>query len=165
MLRAIHTPGHAPDHLCLWHAESRTMFCGDLAQQGTTIYIPPNLQGDLVEYLRSLERVLALRPERLLPAHGPVIDDPDAVLRGYLEHRQEREQQIVSLLREGASSPDAIVARLYHGLKETLVPMARESVLAHLLKLEREGLVRRGEDAARPEDAARKEHAWHIIEP
>jgi glyoxylase-like metal-dependent hydrolase (beta-lactamase superfamily II) len=135
------------------------MFCGDLAQKGTTIYIPPNLQGDLVAYLTSLERVLALQPARLLPAHGPVIDDPDAVLRGYLEHRQEREQQIVGLLREGATSPDAIVARLYRGLDETLVAMARESVLAHLLKLEREGLVRR------EGDAARKEHAWHIIEP
>jgi glyoxylase-like metal-dependent hydrolase (beta-lactamase superfamily II) len=165
ILTAIHTPGHAPDHLCLWHAESRTMFCGDLAQKGTTIYIPPNLQGDLVAYLASLERVLALRPARLLPAHGPVIDDPEAVLRGYLEHRQEREQQIVSLLREGATSPDAIVTRLYRGLKETLVPMARESVLAHLLKLEREGLVRRGKDTARPEDAARPGDAWHIIEP
>jgi glyoxylase-like metal-dependent hydrolase (beta-lactamase superfamily II) len=158
-LTAIHTPGHAPDHLCFWHADSRTMFCGDLAQKGTTIYIPPNLQGDLIAYLTSLERVLALRPARLLPAHGPVIDDPDAVLRGYLEHRQEREQQIVGLLREGAMSPDAIVTRLYRGLNETLVPMARESVLAHLLKLEREGLVRR------EGDAARAEHAWHIIEP
>ena len=176
-LTAVHTPGHAPDHLCFWHGGSRTMFCGDLAQKGTTIYIPPNLQGDLVAYLNSLERVLALQPARLLPAHGPVIDDPEAVLSGYLEHRREREQQIVSLLREGASSPDEIVARLYRGLKETLVPMARESVLAHLLKLEREGLVRRGaasapsasapkEDAAHTDHAsARREHAWLIIEP
>jgi glyoxylase-like metal-dependent hydrolase (beta-lactamase superfamily II) len=176
-LTTIHTPGHAPDHVCFWHADSRTMFCGDLAQKGATIYIPPNLQGDLVAYLASLERVLALQPARLLPAHGPVIDDPDAVLRGYLEHRQEREQQIVGLLREGVMSPDAIVTRLYRGLNETLVPMARESVLAHLLKLEREGRARRGApsapsasaptpDAARIEHAsARTEQAWHIIEP
>jgi glyoxylase-like metal-dependent hydrolase (beta-lactamase superfamily II) len=152
-LSAVHTPGHAPDHLCFWHAESRLMFCGDLAQRGTTIYIPPNLQGDLTEYLSSLERVLALQPVQLLPAHGPIIDDPQAVLRGYIDHRHEREQQILRVLREGAASPDAIVTRLYRGLKETLVPMARESVLAHLLKLEREQLVRRHEEA------------WHIIEP
>jgi glyoxylase-like metal-dependent hydrolase (beta-lactamase superfamily II) len=158
-LTAIHTPGHAPDHLCFWHAESRTLFCGDLAQKGTTIYIPPNLQGDLMAYLSSLERVLALRPARLLPAHGPVIEDPEALLRGYIEHRQEREQQIIDLLRDGAVGPDAIVARLYRGLKETLVPMARESVLAHLLKLEREGRARRAGEAAHPADA------WHIIEP
>jgi glyoxylase-like metal-dependent hydrolase (beta-lactamase superfamily II) len=163
-LIAIHTPGHAPDHLCFWHANSRTLFCGDLAQKGTTIYIPPNLQGDLVAYLASLERVLALGPAQLLPAHGPVIEDPDAVLRGYIEHRREREQQIVGLLREGAIGPDAIVARIYRGLKAPLVPMARESVLAHLLKLEREGLVRRG-TASAPSASAPKGDLWHIIEP
>lgn len=152
-LTVLHTPGHAPDHLCFWHEPSRTMFCGDLAARGTTVYIPPNLQGDLIDYLASLERVRALRPGRLLPAHGPVIDDPEALLRGYIDHRRQREQQILDLLRAGDSDPDVIVTRLYRGLKETLVPMARESVLAHLLKLERE---RR---------AGRRDEAWHIIEP
>jgi len=152
-LLAVHTPGHAPDHLCFWHAESRTMLCGDLAQKGTTVYVPPNLQGDLIAYLDSLERVLALHPGRLLPAHGPVMDDPESVLRGYIEHRQERERQIVEQLGAGVSDPDALVARLYRGLKATLVPMARESVLAHLIKLEREGR------------AGRREGAWHMIDP
>ena len=158
-LVAVHTPGHAPDHLCLWHAASRTMFCGDLAQKGTTIYIPSNLQGDLMAYLTSLERVLALQPERLLPAHGPIIEDPERVLRGYIEHRREREAQIIALLREGERTPEAMVERMYHGLKETLVPMARESVLAHLLKLEREGRARRSADVAPGQQA------WNIIEP
>jgi glyoxylase-like metal-dependent hydrolase (beta-lactamase superfamily II) len=163
-LVAVHTPGHAPDHLCFWHAESRTIFCGDLAQKGSTVYIPPNLQGDLTAYLASLERVLALHPARLMPAHGPVMDDPESVLRGYIEHRAEREQQIVELLRAGEIGPDAIVARLYRGLQATLVPMARESVLAHLLKLEREG--RAGRAAAfAPGATAPKEDAWHIIDP
>ena len=152
-LLVVHTPGHAPDHLCFWHAESRTMLCGDLAQKGTTVYVPPNLQGDLIAYLDSLERVLALQPARLLPAHGPVMDDPESVLRGYIEHRQARERQIVEQLRAGVSEPDALVARLYRGLKDTLVPMARESVLAHLIKLEREGR------------AARRDGAWHMIDP
>jgi glyoxylase-like metal-dependent hydrolase (beta-lactamase superfamily II) len=159
-LTAVHTPGHSPDHLCFWHSESGTVFCGDLAQKGTTIYIPTNLQGDLIAYLASLERVRALQPAQLLPAHGPVIDDPERLLRGYIEHRREREEQIVELLRGGERVPDALVARIYRGLKETLVPMARESVLAHLLKLEHEGRVRRVGDAARPED-----DAWHIIDP
>jgi glyoxylase-like metal-dependent hydrolase (beta-lactamase superfamily II) len=139
------------------------------------------LQGDLIAYLASLERVLALKPARLMPAHGPVMDDPESVLRGYIEHRREREQQIVDVLREGASDPDAIVARLYRGLKDTLVPMARESVLAHLLKLEREGRASRtrgagraaasapGASASAPrataDRSAPKEEAWHIIEP
>jgi ribonuclease/clavin/mitogillin len=141
------------------------MFCGDLAQRGTTIYIPPNLQGDLVAYLESLERVLALRPAQLLPAHGPVIDEPEGLLRNYIAHRHEREEQILALLREGESTPDVMVRRMYRGLKETLMPMARESVLAHLLKLEGEGRVRRGGDAARREHAAPGEQAWHIIDP
>jgi glyoxylase-like metal-dependent hydrolase (beta-lactamase superfamily II) len=152
-LVAVHTPGHAPDHLCFWHAESRTLFCGDLAVKGTTVYIPPNLGGDLIEYLASLVRVLALDPARLLPAHGPVIDAPEPILRGYLEHRREREEQILDALRQGDADPEAMVARIYRGLKDALVPVARESVLAHLLKLEREGR------------AGRREEAWHIIEP
>ena len=137
---AVHTPGHAPDHLCFWHPESRTLFCGDLAQKGTTIYIPPNLQGDLVAYLASLERVLALaagasparaRPGDRRPGIGASRRTSSIVASG--------SSRSSTLLREGAIAPDAIVARLYRGLKDTLVPMARESVLAHLLKLEREG--------------------------
>ena len=143
VLRTVHTPGHAPDHLCFWHEDSRTVFCGDLVVKGTTVYIPPNLQGDLIAYLRSLERVLALQPMRLLPAHGPVIDDPEAAIRGYLEHRREREEQILELLRAGESAPDAMVTRMYRGLKDSLVPLARESVLAHLIKLYKEGAIAR----------------------
>lgn len=152
-LTAIHTPGHAPDHLCLWHDRSRTVFCGDLAMKGSTIYIPTTLQGDLIAYLASLERVLSLKPAQLLPAHGPVIDDPERVLRGYIEHRREREEQIVALLRSGESAPGAMVTAMYRGIKEDLVPMAKESVLAHLLKLERDGRARRAGEA------------WHIMEP
>jgi glyoxylase-like metal-dependent hydrolase (beta-lactamase superfamily II) len=152
-LRAVHTPGHAPDHVCFWHEQSRSLFSGDLAVKGTTVYIPPNLRGDLADYLASLERVRALKPSRLLPGHGPVIDDPETVLLGYLEHRREREEQIVAALRSGDATPDALVPLIYRGLKDNLFQVARETVLAHLLKLEREGR------------AGRREHEWHIIEP
>jgi hydroxyacylglutathione hydrolase len=150
---AVHTPGHAPDHLCFWHEPSRSLFSGDLAVKGTTVYIPPNLKGDLADYLASLERVLALRPARLLPGHGDVIDDPEAVLRGYLEHRREREEQILTALRTTDATPDALVPLIYRGLKENLFQVARETVLAHLLKLEREGR------------ATRRGGSWHIMEP
>jgi glyoxylase-like metal-dependent hydrolase (beta-lactamase superfamily II) len=153
VLRAVHTPGHAPDHLCFWHERSRTLFSGDLALKGTTVYIPPNLKGDLADYLASLERVRALRPARLLPGHGPVIDDPEGILLGYLEHRREREEQILSALRDSDATPDALVPLIYRGLKENLFQVARETVLAHLLKLEREGR------------AARRGESWHIMEP
>ena len=151
-ITAVHTPGHAPDHLCFWHQESRTLFGGDLAVKGTTVWIPTSLQGDLTDYLASIERVLALSPATILPAHGDVIDDPDALLRGYLSHRREREQQVLAALRAGDVDPDAIVEHIYRGLRERLIPMAKESVLAQLLKLEREGRVRREGDA------------WHMID-
>lgn len=142
VLRAIHTPGHSPDHLSFWHEETRTLFCGDLAVKGTTVWIPAHLQGDLAEYLASLEQVLALEPARLMPAHGAVIDDPGTVLRGYIAHRHEREDQILDALRQGDATPEAITARVYKGLREPLLPMAREGVVAHLVKLEREGRVK-----------------------
>ena len=145
-LTVVHTPGHAPDHLCFWHEPSRTLFCGDLAVKGTTVWIPAALQGDLAAYLRSLQRVLALNPERLLPAHGPVIDNPEPVLRNYITHRLEREQQILEALRQGDSNPDEIVARVYRGLRAQLLPMARDGVVAHLAKLEQEERVRREGD-------------------
>jgi len=142
-LVAVHTPGHAPDHLCFWEADSRTLFCGDLAVRGTTVVIPANGGGDLAEYLNSIERVLALAPARLLPAHGPVIDEPEKVLRQYLVHRREREGQVLAALAAGDTSADAVVARVYAGLAPSLVPLARDSVTAHLVKLERDGRVRR----------------------
>jgi glyoxylase-like metal-dependent hydrolase (beta-lactamase superfamily II) len=152
-LVAIHTPGHAPDHLCFWHEETRTLFCGDLAVIGSTVWIPANLRGDLTAYLASLERVLALDPVRMLPAHGGIIDEPIPLLRRYIQHRHEREQQVIDALRHGAATPEAIVPRVYGTLAETLQRLAQESVLAHLVKLEREGRARRDGEA------------WHMIEP
>jgi endoribonuclease LACTB2 len=142
-LVVVHTPGHAPDHIALWHAETRTLFSADLVTQGTTVVILASTSGRLVDYLASLERVIALEPARLLPAHGDPIDDPLPLLRKYLAHRAEREAQVVAGLRAGARTIDALVTAIYRGLSAALVPMARESVLAHLIKLEEEGRARR----------------------
>jgi glyoxylase-like metal-dependent hydrolase (beta-lactamase superfamily II) len=146
-LTAVHTPGHAPDHLCFWHEETRSLFCGDLAVRGTTVYIPTTLQGDLSAYLASLERILALNPARMYPAHGPVIDEPSKLLEQYLEHRREREGQVLDALGAGVGTAEAMVARIYPRLSDALLPVARETMLAHLLKLERDGrVVRDGDD-------------------
>ncbi len=142
-LEAIHTPGHAPDHLVLWHAASRTLLGADLLQLGNTVAIPASKGGDLAAYLRSLKRVHALNPARVLPAHGPVIEDPLALIDHYLAHRHHREVQILTALEGGLDTVDTIAGRIYTGLDPRLGPLARESVLAHLVKLEHEGLARR----------------------
>jgi len=144
-LEVLHTPGHSPDHIALWHAESRTVFVGDLLQLGTTVFIPASAGGNLADYLASLERLRQLSPVRAWPAHGPVIEDPLALVDYYLAHRAEREQQVLSALGEGLSTVEAITSRIYVNLAAALIPMARESVLAHLLKLQGEAIAARDE--------------------
>ena len=152
-LVAVHTPGHSPDHLCFWDEASRTVFCGDLAIKGTSVWIPARLGGDLAAYLASLSRMLALKPVRMFPAHGPVIDDPARVLRSYIDHRLEREEQVIAALRAGDRTPQEIVARVYPGMRASVLPLAQESVTAHLVKLQQEGRARV------------EQEAWTIIDP
>jgi glyoxylase-like metal-dependent hydrolase (beta-lactamase superfamily II) len=148
----LHTPGHAPDHACLWHPGTRSLFGGDLAIDGTTVWIPASLGGDLTAYLASLERVIALDPAQIFPGHGPIIADPGRLLRGYVEHRRARERQVIDALAAGAADPRAIVGRIYPELNDALIPRAEETVTAHLVKLEHDGVARSRGDA------------WHIIE-
>ena len=150
-LSAVYTPGHAPDHLCFWDEDGRSLYCGDLAQSGATVWIPFELRGDLSDYLASIESVLRLAPARLLPAHGPVINEPEPLLRRYVQHRLARERQIVESMLEGAATADEITADVYRALSEKLLPRARQGVLAHLVKLERDGRARRDGEA------------WHIM--
>jgi glyoxylase-like metal-dependent hydrolase (beta-lactamase superfamily II) len=138
-LRAIHTPGHAPDHFCFLDEATRDVYCGDLARAGGTIVVPASSGGDLLDYLSSLSRIRALEPRRLLPGHGPIVDAPDALLLQYVRHREQREREIVDALRTGPLAPDAIVTRIYDRLPTELLRAASDSVLAHLIKLEREG--------------------------
>lgn len=145
-LRVVHTPGHAPDHISLWHEESRSVFVGDMLQQGTTVVIPASHGGSITEYLASLDRLLRLEPARAFPAHGPVIEDVPALIRHYVKHRADREAQVLAALAAGDAAVDAMLARIYPGLQPALAGFARESILAHLLKLEGEGrAVRDGE--------------------
>lgn len=144
-LEVLHTPGHSPDHIALWHAESRTVFVGDLLQLGTTVFIPASAGGSLSEYLASLERLRQLSPVRAWPAHGPVIEDPMALIHYYLDHRRQREEQVLAALADGLATVEAITDRIYTNLAQALLPMARESVLAHLVKLEGESKARGAE--------------------
>jgi glyoxylase-like metal-dependent hydrolase (beta-lactamase superfamily II) len=148
-LHAVHTPGHASDHLCFYLEEERALFTGDLILGGSTTVIPPD-DGDLGDYLASLRRVLQLDVARIYPAHGPVLEPARPVIEGYIAHRLERDAQILAALAAGAETVADIVARVYRDVAPTLHPVARLSVLSHLQKLEREGqVVRRPGDPPR----------------
>ncbi|HKT78742.1 MAG TPA: MBL fold metallo-hydrolase [Vicinamibacterales bacterium] len=135
---AIGTPGHSPDHLAFWHEASRTVFSGDLVTQGTSVMIHASAGGDLGLYLDSLRRILALEARRLLPAHGPVVDNPGALLTAYLVHRLDRERQVLDALAAGFDTVESIAQSVYDGLDPALMPAARETVRAHLVKLQQE---------------------------
>lgn len=141
-LHALHTPGHASDHLCYYLEEERALFTGDLILGGSTTVIPPD-DGDLEQYLASLRRLLGLDVQRIYPGHGPVLEPARPVIEEYIAHRLEREAQIVVALRAGAETVPEIVARVYRDVAPALHPVARLSVQSHLVKLEREGRVRR----------------------
>ena len=151
-LQAVHTPGHAADHLCFFEPDTRTLFSGDHVLSGmTTVISPP--EGDMSDYMRSLERVRALQPRVILPGHGPRVDDAMALLDTYLSHRREREEQVWRAARDRGPGvrPADLVAQIYRGYPEDLWPLAARSVEAHLDKLAREGrALRHGGDAEGP---------------
>src|SRR3954469_25751247 len=142
VLEIVPTPGHAPDHLCFFDRDGGDLYCGDLARRGGTIVIPARKGRDLRSYLASLRLVRELAPRRLLPGHGPIVDDPIALIDEYLAHRQQREQQILQAILDGARTVDEIVRRVYPALPASLSEAAADSVRAHLAKLRDEGRAR-----------------------
>jgi glyoxylase-like metal-dependent hydrolase (beta-lactamase superfamily II) len=141
-LRAIHTPGHAEDHLCFLLDEEQSRFSGDnVLGVGTTVI--PSEGGDLGDYMRSLARLQQEAPRAIYPAHGPKIKDGVATLQEYIDHRYAREREILAALRDGRELITEIVAQVYAAYPPALHGPARHSVCSHLKKLEREGRVRR----------------------
>ncbi len=138
-LRALHTPGHSPDHVCFFDEATGDLFCGDLARAGGTILVPGSRGGNLRHYLESLRRMRALGPQRLLPGHGPIVEQPAALIDQYLRHRADRESQVVHALEAAPATAEAIAAGIYVGLSDRLRSASIDSVLAHLVKLEEEG--------------------------
>lgn len=141
-LWVVHTPGHAPDHVCFFEPRTSTLFAGDLVMNGGTIVIPPSMGGSLTQYLASLRRILELQPRRILAGHGAVIEQPASLIRAYISHRLGRERQILDALARGPLPIAGIVPVVYPELRPELVRAAGESVLAHLRKLEDEGRAR-----------------------
>ncbi|HKN00592.1 MAG TPA: MBL fold metallo-hydrolase [Candidatus Binataceae bacterium] len=139
-LRAIHTPGHAPDHLCYYLEEERGLFTGDVVLGAGTTVIPDDT-GDLSQYMDSLHRLLELDLEAIYPAHGPVIRKPKEKIREYIAHRELRERQVLEALAGGPLEAMAIVKKIYVDVPEYLHPAAANSVRSHLKKLGKEGRV------------------------
>ncbi|HEY2105092.1 MAG TPA: MBL fold metallo-hydrolase [Candidatus Binataceae bacterium] len=139
-LRAVFTPGHAPDHLCYYLEEERAIFTGDVILGAGTTVIPDDT-GDLGQYMDSLRRLLQLDPDLIYPAHGPVIRNAREKIQEYIAHRELREQQVLEVLREGPHQVMAIVKKIYIDVPEFLHNAAASSVRSHLRKLQKEGAV------------------------
>jgi len=141
-LSALHTPGHAPGHLCFTDEASNIMIAGDMVASVGTIIVEPS-DGDMLLYLESLKKMSALEPTALLPAHGDVIRAPEALLNFYIEHRLMREKKVLDALeaRGKPSRPRHLVAEAYSDTPKHLWPLALRSIEAHLIKLEREGRI------------------------
>src|SRR5262249_50265270 len=125
----LHTPGHAPDHVCLWDEATGDLYAGDMVAKGTTVMIPAGRGGNPRAYLA---RMPARNPKRILPGHGPIIDLPLDLIQQYIDHRRQREEQIIECLNDGVADVDAIVSRIYVGLSDAVRPAARLTVEAHL---------------------------------
>jgi glyoxylase-like metal-dependent hydrolase (beta-lactamase superfamily II) len=138
-MRAVHTPGHASNHLCYLLEERRILFTGDHIMQGSTVVISPP-DGDMQAYLASLDKLLALDLDRLAPGHGHMIETPHDEVRRLVSHRLKREHKVVdALARKNPAMLDELVPFAYDDVSERLYPVARRSLHAHLIKLAREG--------------------------
>lgn len=142
VLEAIHTPGHAPGHLCFYEPASRSLIAGDMVASVGTILVEA-VDGDMQLYLASLRALAALQASQLLPAHGQPIDDPAARLAFYVQHRLNREAKILAALsgRTAPASLDELVPVAYADTVPQAWPLARMVLEAHLIKLQREGRV------------------------
>lgn len=141
-LRALHTPGHASDHLCFELIGAATLFSGDnIMGEGTAVIAPPD--GNMSDYMNSLERLAGLEVDRIYPAHFKPLDGGAAVIRAYIEHRRDRERKVLVAVTGGAETLDEVVAVVYTDVAPALHPIAAYSAAAHLEMLEADGKLKR----------------------
>jgi glyoxylase-like metal-dependent hydrolase (beta-lactamase superfamily II) len=141
-LHALYTPGHARGHLCLYDERTGALLSGDNVVGFGSVLIDP-VDGNMRDYLASLARMRALpKLSVLFCGHGPPVANPYEKIDGYIAHRLEREQKILTAVREGAATPKEIVAQAYTDVSPKAHAMAERAVMAHLEKLEADGLVK-----------------------
>ena len=138
-LRAVHTPGHASNHLCYALEGERWLFTGDHVMQGSTVVISPP-DGDMTVYLKSLERLLALDLAAFAPGHGHVIEKPHDEVRRLIAHRLKRERKVIDAFgKKNPATLDDLLPFVYDDVPQRVHPVARRSLHAHVLKLRDEG--------------------------
>jgi glyoxylase-like metal-dependent hydrolase (beta-lactamase superfamily II) len=139
-MRAVHTPGHTSNHMCYALEEESALFTGDhVMGWSTTVVSPPD--GDMRAYIESLRKVIARDDASLWPTHGAPVTSPRPFLQAFLDHRLEREAQVLAAVRSGLSDIEAMVKQMYADVREELHKPAARSVLSHLIKLVDDGLV------------------------
>ncbi|WP_324808600.1 MBL fold metallo-hydrolase [Sphingomonas sp. LY29] len=142
-LTAVATPGHTSNHLCFAYGDA--LFTGDhVMGWSTSVVVPPD--GDMGDYLASLDKLRSRDDRIYFPTHGPPVTKPQQLVRGMIGHRMQREKQILKRLAAGDREIDEVVANCYPGLDPRLIPAAGGSVLAHLMDLNRRGMVSRDGD-------------------
>jgi glyoxylase-like metal-dependent hydrolase (beta-lactamase superfamily II) len=148
-MRAVHTPGHTSNHMCYALDEEQSLFTGDhVMGWSTTVVSPPD--GDMRAYIDSLRKVIARDDLSLWPTHGAPVMSPKPFLQAFLEHRLEREAQVIAAVRSGQSDIEEMVKQMYADVREELHKAAGRSVLSHLVKLVDDGVVTvdgKGKDA------------------
>jgi ribonuclease/clavin/mitogillin len=145
-LEIVHTPGHTLGSVCIYLREEKALFTGDTALGLGTVAISPPPYGDMRLYLESLERLKGYDSALLLPGHGQPVHDVPHKLQELIDHRIEREAQVLRLLADGKRTPKAMLGAIYPELDRRIRPMALRQIEAHLAKLEeQERVVRAGE--------------------
>jgi glyoxylase-like metal-dependent hydrolase (beta-lactamase superfamily II) len=138
-VQCLHTPGHTAGHLCFYIPEEKVLFSGDNVLGVGTAAISPPPHGDMGQYIASLRRMMEVDADQLLPGHGPTVKEPRRKIQELIDHRQQREDQILGLLADGRDSVKSLVKAIYPELDKRLLQMATGQVLSHLHKLQSDG--------------------------
>lgn len=139
-VQALHTPGHTSNHVCYALLDENILFCGDhVMAWSTSVISPPD--GSMGDYLAQLRRIRDRKYDRLWPTHGPAVEEPESFIQAYIDHRMEREHQILEQIEAGHSNVRDMVGVIYAKIDKRLHPAAAHSVLAHLIHMVETGRV------------------------